>query len=136
MSVGRSVALCDATKDGCHGTCHHRSDLRRQNPTTIAERPAQACADGRTDRQILSDFAIEAMHAAEDAAYRLGTWLTDGWNGDPTRIPTATPTRQPTGSTPCASPPARTDRTSVSSGAATAPAATEQTHHPASSPPR
>lgn len=68
------------------------ADLRRETPDMISARIAQAHANGQSDRQILTFLAIDAMHAAEDAAYWLRTWLADGWNGDPVQIPTAAPT--------------------------------------------
>jgi hypothetical protein len=66
-------------------------DLIPETPASIAERVAEARTAGTSERQILIDLAEGALHAAEDAAHRLRTYLGDGWNGDPMQAPTAAP---------------------------------------------
>jgi hypothetical protein len=36
-------------------------------------------------------LAGDAIDAAEDGLARIHTWLRDGWNGDPTEVPTTAP---------------------------------------------
>jgi hypothetical protein len=66
-------------------------DLIPQTPASIADRIAEARKAGTSERQIVTDLAEAALHAAEDAAHRLRTYLGDGWNGDPMQTPTTAP---------------------------------------------
>jgi hypothetical protein len=66
-------------------------DLRGETDTTINEQVAGLYAAGNTDRDVITAVAVTAMHAAEDAAYRLRTWLADGWNGNPDHLPDSMP---------------------------------------------
>lgn len=68
------------------------TELHRRTDRQIADQVAHAYADGRSAREVVTALAVAAMHAAEDAAHRLRMWLADGWNGDPTQVPTQAPT--------------------------------------------
>ena len=63
-------------------------DLLMESPLSIAERLTALRTVGATDRQVLTALAKAAMAAAEDAAWRLRTYLADGWNGDSIQTPT------------------------------------------------
>ena len=63
-------------------------DLLMESPLSITERLTALRAAGAADRQVLTTLAKAAMAAAEDAAWRLRTYLADGWNGDPIHTPT------------------------------------------------
>ena len=64
------------------------TELMPETTASVAQRIAELQAAGATDRQVLTELAKAAMAAAEDAAFRLRTYLADGWNGDPMQVPT------------------------------------------------